>query len=506
VTNFPPLLTAGSERPLFAARSRLLDNVEPTSAPPLALGSDRSSFAAPSRLSYNVERGVKRFRRALSGLVLCEDMCFWGLAISGGDWQRLFLLEHEVSRLRKSPLWSAVLTHHTSIIKVVPNLGAIPLLDLSVVLLEGWTTYLQNWVGQLPGDTPLLLRLSAGGGRFLVPHLHWLRFQHSKCGGVTAARLHIGFRGLPSCPMPDTVRRCISHIIQAKERPRPCGPNGVKPFYKLDDLLLPSDLRRDVFLPSHFSYTGWGLRSLSLSELACAFDLPLWAQLAPEALTAWEGLLSQHSFPPVVIGARLLHFYVPTFLAHVLEETPSVTPTSSQPGRKRQTGATYLPELDRFLPHSWIDQALVSDKAVKADDSEIHHRMWDARITLVLPWVTAASLAQFRPIVHLWWCRSVYRCFRGYLCRKYGADWRASFFQAQYGPDWAITLHEEGLAAQALMTLMQQKFTFGSSEAFSEALSLSCRANPSPRGKTGGGNPPNLLDYLLDCTPFGRRH
>jgi hypothetical protein len=71
-----------------------------------------------------------------------------------------------------------------------------------------------------------------------------------------------------------------------------------------------------------------------------------------------------------VIGARLLHFYVPTFLAHVPEEAPPVSTDSAHPGRKRQAGATYLPDLDRFLPHSWIDQALVSDKAVKDDDAD----------------------------------------------------------------------------------------------------------------------------------------
>jgi hypothetical protein len=57
--------------------------------------------------------------------------------------------------------------------------------------------------------------------------------------------------------------------------------------------------------------------------------------------------------------------------------------------------STYLPLLERWLPHTWADATLVTDKAIKADDAEVAFRIWDQRILLVIPPCT--SLLQKNP-------------------------------------------------------------------------------------------------------------
>jgi hypothetical protein len=333
---------------------------------------------------------LKRFRRALTGLILCEDVCAWGLALSVGDWRCVYLLSHEVSRLRQSHLWGTMLDHLIPIMTMVPTLGALPLTELSIVLLEGSTSYLQHCVASLSVETPLLLRLLTGEKRFTVTGLHWLRLQHSRCGGVTSTRVQMGFRGLPECPLPNAARRSLSHVLQSKERPRSCppsGPPGLKEFYKPSELLHPTDLNRPVLLPTYFSATGWGVRCLTLHELACAFDIPLWIQENSEDLSQLSVLLYNTPFPPVLIGACILHHYAPMFIEAKVDTMDNKPPSAPLPPSSSISSdqGTYFPDLDRYLPHSWIGESLISDKAVKAEDAEVIHRMWDARIVLVLP-------------------------------------------------------------------------------------------------------------------------
>jgi hypothetical protein len=47
--------------------------------------------------------------------------------------------------------------------------------------------------------------------------------------------------------------------------------------------------------------------------------------------------------------------------------------------------STYLPLLKRWLPHTWADATLITDKASKAHDTEVAFSIWDQRILLVIP-------------------------------------------------------------------------------------------------------------------------
>jgi hypothetical protein len=47
--------------------------------------------------------------------------------------------------------------------------------------------------------------------------------------------------------------------------------------------------------------------------------------------------------------------------------------------------STYLLLLNRWLPRTWADATLVTNKASKADDTEVAFTIWDQRILLVIP-------------------------------------------------------------------------------------------------------------------------
>jgi hypothetical protein len=46
---------------------------------------------------------------------------------------------------------------------------------------------------------------------------------------------------------------------------------------------------------------------------------------------------------------------------------------------------TWLPTLNKYLPHNWINLTAVTDLAAKSDDAAVPVTMWNQRISSVLP-------------------------------------------------------------------------------------------------------------------------
>jgi hypothetical protein len=86
-------------------------------------------------------------------------------------------------------------------------------------------------------------------------------------------------------------------------------------------------------------------------------------------------------------------------------------------------GKIWLPSIGKFLPDSWSDETLISDKAAKADAAPVPCHLWDKRSTLVLPQLTAAALAGFRSFAIIWQRRYMVGQLQFYLELKHGADW-----------------------------------------------------------------------------------
>ena len=83
---------------------------------------------------------------------------------------------------------------------------------------------------------------------------------------------------------------------------------------------------------------------------------------------------------------------------------------------------TYLFEVGKYLPHSWIPEALISAKAAKSDDSKVTYSMWDQRILLIYPWAQPL-LPFFRKGLMLVIRRRLWLELQLYLQNRHGSDW-----------------------------------------------------------------------------------
>jgi hypothetical protein len=179
----------------------------------------------------------------------------------------------------------------------------------------------------------------------------------------------MGFHGGAPWPiLPFAVKRRLSHTLKYSERPTTVSCNKPTPHYQVTYLLSTRLLDRPVRYQTYMVAGGWGGRKLIPEEIRDAFDIPSWLLEFPQGSPPIKLLLScldavQHRVPPQenLAAARL-----PT--------TRATLPDS-----------TYLHLLKHWLPHTWADATLITDKASKADDAEVAFSIWDQRILLVIP-------------------------------------------------------------------------------------------------------------------------
>jgi hypothetical protein len=149
------------------------------------------------------------------------------------------------------------------------------------------------------------------------------------------------------------------------------------------------------------------------------FGLPAWARLPTLDL--------EQIFPCVPIQIMdaclkgILQVSTPT--NQFLTPAPGQTPVAAS--------QTWLPRIQRFLPHSWIDSALVTKKAVKRDDAGAPTQLWDQRCTLVFPHVSSALESLRHMLVRVLASHNMVDKFRAYLTETYGADWLALLHQGR---------------------------------------------------------------------------
>jgi hypothetical protein len=251
-------------------------------------------------------------------------------------------------------------------------------------------------------------------------HCHWYKVRHEVVGGCT------GFWGLLCSTIPvglttSVLRRTIGDFLDYSLRPTPFDiskPNiSSIAFIRSDALLCPFHWDAVVAYATHFSRTGWGIRSLSPGELLKVFDFP--------ARTRTDGLRVEH-FNRLVPLSVLESWFRPW----------SSTLTSIEPERILLPGSprrilppvdeTWIAPLQRFLPHSWIAGSLVTSKAAKRDDASAPTELWDQRLLLLFPY----------PL-------SFYNCLRTLLLRRLRRRLLRSFLlylRTTYGSVWPTTL------------------------------------------------------------------
>ena len=392
-----------------------------------------------------VDRGVKTFRADVSCLLLGQSSWYWGLALNQGDWSGIYMLASDYEARRTNPFWHSVAKQLEPKLHLVPSINFILGRGLiSLVLIEGDPTYLGSTLPHIPSDWPVLMLLPAGWSRPSIPDVHWLAVSHTRCGGVTTARVNIGRRNLPPLHFQVEVRQSISSILDHSVRPTSCSAVGPsQPCYPQHSQLYVRDLKRHVLVPTTFYKTGWGHRPLTPAELGSAFDLPLWLPPTSDAHAWGHNHVMGARFVPIKIPAAVLGGAVPHLepvYVHHLDRagekrdgppphsplTPKrlrVSPPMDATTRDGQPGTRFAP-IRAFLPHSaWLDDSLIATKATKADDAEAPYALWDGRIRGVFPWVTDRALAGFRTLGLWWWRRFLYRSFVCYVRNRFGMNW-----------------------------------------------------------------------------------
>ena len=252
------------------------------------------------------------------------------------------------------------------------------------------------------------------------------RCSHSRVGGVTSSVSTFVSLGIPSFSITLSVPRSISSIIDHKLY-LPPGPYLPKDLC-FEDLLNPKYPFQVIRFPCRFSPSGYGRRSLSFGELCLAWDLPLWS--VPKRVTkCFFEFVS--TLAPIKSLTAIVDSIIP-----VLQLPPGdpigLSPLRARPALVSDPRGTWLPALNVWLPPTWIDDSLVTEKAVKVDDSDIPTHLWDLRISLVLQSPTLL-LDRLRDFMHRVACRRVFRSFCSFLRVHHGDIWTSWIRQSVNG-------------------------------------------------------------------------
>jgi hypothetical protein len=210
------------------------------------------------------------------------------------------------------------------------------LTSATLILVTGTEILLTHWGKKVPTTVPALSFCTAGRITGRVPGWSFCNISHAHVGGVTAIRLSMGFHGGAPWPtLPFAVKRRLSHILKYSERPTAVSWNKPTAHYQVTDLLFTRLLERPVRHQTYMVAGWWGERTLIPEEIRDAFDIPSWLLEFPQGFPPIELLLScldavQHRVPAQ-------DNLVPTRLPTMMASVPALT---------------YLPLLERWLPHT----------------------------------------------------------------------------------------------------------------------------------------------------------
>ena len=282
-----------------------------------------------------------------------------------------------------------------------------------IVLISGRIDYIRHHSTHATNPTLVICdmhirsKFSKLGSTF-----RWFHLRHASFGGSTAFKALLGTNVGHFEPKRSVLRRSIAHILDHGIRPRSRSEHFVGGI-PATRLLHPENLGVEILYRSSFTSTGWGSRSLNVDELGIAFGLPSWLR---------HPNLRFDTFPfvPIQILDGCLRGVLPLVDLH--PSLPVIPPVVLIPPSTR----TWLPALQTYLPHQWIDTSVVTAKAAKHDDADAPTHLWDSRCTLVLPHLGPALVPLRRGLMQL----SAHMVFRDF----------SGFLQAQYGPTWPVTL------------------------------------------------------------------
>eukprot|EP00980_Cylindrotheca_fusiformis_P027010 scaffold18391_cov83-Cylindrotheca_fusiformis.AAC.3 len=362
---------------------------------------------------------------------------FWLLALRPSDWVNVFLVGSIPSfwaasiqttwneRLHCSSTWPPV--------SVLPNfhLGLVGEVDLPSL-----SEALQ--VSPFNGPTLSFFQHSSKNSdrhrrRIIAripPPVVTQRASHASVSGVTDFQGLFLLRHLPSLSpapgVPTTLRAIIDHKTFLPHWNPDADP---APQLSEDDLLPVATPLAPIRIHSRFGASGFGLRSLTPRELFAAWDVPLWTT-PPLTRRSTASLLN--GFPPLGLLLRLADAAITVVAPPAVPiHGASLAPLSSafDPSDLHRS---WLPSLQRWLPHEWIDSSLLTPKAAKADNAMLPTHLWDRHISLLFP-CPPRSLDCLRAFFFSVSCRLLFRSFRSYMLQTHGDRWTSYVHRSHSG-------------------------------------------------------------------------
>ena len=241
----------------------------------------------------------------------------------------------------------------------------------------------------------------------------WSRLRHATFGGSTNFPAILGTVNLDLTPHRTDLIRTLGHILDHGIKPRVVSATfDHSQALTSEDRLDPRALVQDIVYRTSFTHNGWGVRSLTPDELGIAFGLPSWLRL--------RDLTPAHfPFVPIQILDGCLQALCGKEhnVVHALE-TPAPRHLPKPATR------TWLPSVDRFLPHTWINDSFVTAKATKRDDAAPPTELWDQRIRLICP-TPVGVLSFLRQRLMAVMRRKMLTEFRGYMAATHGVNWES---------------------------------------------------------------------------------
>ena len=361
-----------------------------------------------------VERGIKRFQQGRRVFVFGSNSLAWLMSFSPRDWALIYVvLDSSADALTRS-------VHRRMKVELSTPLNwAAHSKSCEVLLGAGTVASMRNVVDSCDGSLPAILLASPGEPRDVFRTWRYHNVHHHLVGGATTSSaflwtLNWRFRGTSPA-----VSRQLGHLLDHSTLPSACSREPTFAHLTPDELLPMTAPLLPVVFPTHATRSKWGVRELTSKEIALCLDAPLWIISNPVLL----GLFSQHHAEGLIIPLKMLQAPLQSLLVALAPASPGplqanvLTPTCSEDPR-----GSWLPLLNMWLPHSWVDASSVTAKAAKHDDAEIYTGVWDSRISSVLP-CSSATLTTLRTAFFGWWARRVYRSFRAFLVRQYGSAW-----------------------------------------------------------------------------------
>jgi hypothetical protein len=328
---------------------------------------------AVSVRSRVVERGLLEFPSSTTFVILSKGFLVWLSALDRSFVSQITLLgasnleAFKTSMLAQGYSWSLLFAalNHVGLSWIIFSDASNPCSECAsdMILISGSVAFIQHHARVSPNR---ILAVSTNHVRSkITKHFDtfwWFHLRHSTFGGSTTFQALVGTNVKNFEPERTAIWRNVGHVLDHSNRPRPAsGPDA--PGILASCLLPVSSLDSDIIYQTSFTATGWGRRKLSEDELGIAFGFPLWLRLARP---------SSHIFP--LIPVQILLGCLRSILA--LSPKTSVLPIGSLGPSVGTPTCTWLPSIQKYLSHEWVDSSLATDKVVKHDDADFPSHLW----------------------------------------------------------------------------------------------------------------------------------